>query len=629
MRSAPYYKFRALLDRWTTPPAPPDENIVRYWQDRLLFTLLLIGSSLGLLVYVPSVILCIKEKLWFVGLADTMIYAWVVVLFFKRSLPFSLRSHSIVYMAYTLGVILMWTPVSFAGGPVWLFAFPVLAAIFMGIRTSLMALIINALTILTMGILHDQGVLPGGYEILSSTIKWVVVSLNFIFLNGVVAVSAGFIAKGLMISLGHEKIISDSLEQEHHKLLEFNRQLELEIVERKHVEEALRQQGVQQRKLESRLNQAQKMEAIGILAGGIAHDFNNILSSVIGYTELAMEDVEKGTPLENDLKEVYKAGNRAKDLVGQILTFARQDDERSKPTRISSIVKEATKMLRSAIPSTVDIVQDIQSDSLVMADPTQIHQVFMNLSTNAAQAMEDEGGVLRIGLYDEKINNGPSENPDGLKPGTYLKIEVSDTGKGIPEAHLDSIFNPYFTTKKAGEGTGLGLAVVHGIVKKCGGSISVHSEQDQGSVFRIHLPVVKNATKDVSTESEALPPGNERILLVDDEISIVRMASQRLGRLGYSVTSRNNSLEALELFRARPAGFDLVITDMTMPHMTGDKLAQELMAIRADIPVILCTGYSKRISEEIAVHMGIKALVHKPISNATMAKTVRKVLDEK
>jgi signal transduction histidine kinase/ActR/RegA family two-component response regulator len=616
-----YSKIRTLFTRWTTPPSPAGENEIRYWQDKLLFTLLLAGLILGFPVYIPSVALCIKEQLWIVAVADTLLYAWVAVLFFKRRMPFAVRAYSIVYMTYALGMVLLLTVGPFGAGAVWLFAFPVLAAVFMGLRTSIMALCINVGSIVLVGILLTLGTFQWNSDIINAMEKWVVIALNFMFLNTIVAISVAYISRGLMISLQQEKSMRGSLEKQHGELVDFTRQLEHEMAERKHQEKA-------RRKLEDQLRQAQKMEAIGTLAGGIAHDFNNILSSVIGYTELALGETEKGSRLADDLQEIYTAGNRAKDLVRQILTFARHSEEKIIPIQISTIVKEALKMLRSAIPATIAIKQEIQSKSLVMANPTQIHQIFMNLCTNAAQAMEDDGGILTVRLYDEKIETDVREKTAGLKPGIYQKIEISDTGKGIAEKDLGSIFDPYFTTKAVGEGTGLGLSVVHGIVKSYGGSVSVKSAPGKGTVFSVYLPISKREVLSREEPLKALPRGTERILFVDDEAPVLQIGSRHLEELGYAVTIQNSSVAALELFKTDPDQFDLVITDMTMPNMTGDQFAIELMKIRADIPVILCTGYSKKVTADSASEIGIKAIAYKPIAKADFANTVRKVLDE-
>jgi len=354
----------------------------------------------------------------------------------------------------------------------------------------------------------------------------------------------------------------------------------LDITERKLAE-------FEREKLQAQLQQSQKMESIGTLAGGIAHDFNNILSSIIGYTELALTDVEKGSLIEENLQEVRRGGNRATDLVRQILTFARQGEKGLCPIRVSLIANEALKLIRSSIPTSIQIEQNIVSESSIMGDATRIHQIFINLCTNAAQAMEDEGGVLTVNLRDVSFDAEFIGTQDTLKPGNYLELIVSDTGIGISPDVIQSIFEPYYTTKEPGQGTGMGLAMVHGIVKSHGGEIAVESEEGKGTVFRIFLPVTKRDAEAIEFKDEVLPVGSERILFVDDELPIAQMSRQVLERLGYTVTIRTSSQEALALFENKPDQFDLVITDMAMPQMTGDKFAVELMKIKSDIPVIL------------------------------------------
>ena len=384
----------------------------------------------------------------------------------------------------------------------------------------------------------------------------------------------------------------------------------------------------ERKKLETQLLQAQKMEAIGDLAGGIAHDFNNILTSIIGFTELSLDEVEKGTHLEDNLQEVYTAGKRAKDLVRQILAFARQSGEELKPVQVDKIAAEALKFIRSSIPTTIEIRQTIESDSLIMGNATHVHQILMNLFTNAAYAMEEKGGILEFSLKDVVMDRGVTREKLNLNPGNYIEIKVSDTGAGIAPEIIGSIFDPYFTTKGPGEGTGMGLAMVHGIIKSYGGKISVDSKPGQGALFKIYLPVTRKRQEHRPYQAETLPTGTERILFVDDEAPIAKMGGQTLEGLGYTVSIRTSSIEALELFRTKPDDFDLVITDMTMPNMTGDKLAVEMMKIRPDIPVIICTGFSKKISDDSIATIGIRAFAYKPIVKADLAKTVRKVLDD-
>jgi PAS domain S-box-containing protein len=391
---------------------------------------------------------------------------------------------------------------------------------------------------------------------------------------------------------------------------------------------ARRQAEQENKNLEKRLQQAQKMEAIGTLAGGIAHDFNNILTAVIGYTEMALDDAPDGTLLKNNLGEVLVAGNRAKDLVKQILAFSRQAEQELKPIQVELIVKEAAKLLRASLPSTIEIQLDINSHSAALADPTQIHQVLMNLCTNADHAMRDTGGTLTIALSDAAIDSEFEARKLGIESGDYLCLHVADTGQGMPEKIMKRIFDPFFTTKDVDKGTGMGLAVVHGIVKSHGGAISVQSEPGRGTAFDIFLPIIQSRTAPFADRSSALATGHERILFVDDEKTLADLGRQMLERLGYSVECRTSSIEALGLFKTRPDQFDLVITDMTMPNLTGEKLARQLMQIRADIPVILCTGFSERISEEKAREMGIREFILKPLVMDKLAGAVRSVLDQ-
>ena len=384
----------------------------------------------------------------------------------------------------------------------------------------------------------------------------------------------------------------------------------------------------ERKELEHRLQQSQKLESIGNLAGGIAHDFNNILSSIIGFTELALDDAVKGTPQEENLQEVFTAGKRARDLVKQILAFARQSDEERKPIRMDSVAKEVLMLIRSTIPATIEIKEDLDCQSLIMGNPSQVHQLYMNLCTNAAQAMEDIGGILEIALKDMEINEQSKLPLSELKPGSYIRLTVSDTGPGISADIIGHIFEPYFTTKGIGKGTGMGLALVHGIAESYGGKITVESELGTGTVFSIYLPITKKREDYQLYTKKSLPFGTERILFVDDELPIAKMGSRILERLGYQVTIRTSSIEALELFRTKSDDFDLVITDMTMPNMTGDELAIQLIAFRSDIPIILCTGYSIKITEKEAAKIGIKAFAYKPVVTADLAKIVRQVLDK-
>jgi PAS domain S-box-containing protein len=380
-------------------------------------------------------------------------------------------------------------------------------------------------------------------------------------------------------------------------------------------------------KLEAQLTHAHKMESIGTLAGGIAHDFNNILSAIFGYTQLAMYDVSDPEKARKELKEVLKAGDRAKNLVNQILTFSRKADAKYSPISLTKTVMDSIKMMRSVLPTTIDIRHDLIDYGLVLADPTQIHQVMMNLCTNAAHAMDKTGGVMEVRLRRVELDEG-TQSGLNLPLGAYLWLCVSDTGHGMTPEVMARIFDPYFTTKEVGRGTGLGLAVVHGIVQSHGGTITCTSSPGKGTTFDIYLPEILSEEAVMSHHEERpLPSGTERILFVDDEPILVKLADNMLSKLGYTVVTRSSSSGALELFQKDPDKYDLVITDMTMPGMTGDRLAQKLMEIHHDIPIILCSGYSEHISEEKAKNIGIRAFVMKPLEMKELAITIRKILD--
>jgi signal transduction histidine kinase len=393
-----------------------------------------------------------------------------------------------------------------------------------------------------------------------------------------------------------------------------------EIAERKRAE-------AEKNILEARLRQAQKMESLGTLAGGIAHDFNNILTSIIGFTQLAQYDLLSESPAQSSLAEVLKASDRAKDLVTQILAFSRQSEQEKIPLQIGPLVKETIKFIRSSVPTTIDIRHEIRKDlGTVLADATQIHQVLMNLCTNAAQAIGKKGGVIEVCVEEANIETDAAANHPDLKPHPYVKLTVRDTGQGMGRAVMERIFDPFFTTKKQGEGTGMGLSVVHGIVKSHEGAITVDSKPGKGTVFEVFLPMSRTEATSEAIASGPLPTGNERILFVDDEQPIAEMGKQMLERLGYHVTARTSSVDALESFRARPQGFDLVITDYTMPNMTGAELSKELLRVRPDIPIILCTGFSEAFSKRNAGAMGIREHIMKPVVMHDLAEMVRKVL---
>ncbi|VAX19027.1 hypothetical protein MNBD_NITROSPINAE03-914, partial [hydrothermal vent metagenome] len=390
----------------------------------------------------------------------------------------------------------------------------------------------------------------------------------------------------------------------------------------------LRAERAMKKELESQYRQSLKMQAIGVLAGGIAHDFNNILSAIIGYTDLTMDKLPEGSRERDNLGEVMKAGRRAKDLVKQILTFSRQDDQEKKPVELYLIVKETLKLLRASVPSTIKMKEDIDPDSgSVLADATQMSQVVMNLCSNAEFAMREKGGELIVSLREVDVDNELAKNNPSLSDRKLIKFSITDEGYGIDSATIERIFDPFFTTKKAGEGTGLGLAAVHGIVTSHGGAITVKSKPGHGATFDVYFPKVDKPAVDEIKKIFQACKGNERILFIDDERPLVRLGMEALGQFGYDVVGETSSVEALNRFRKTPEKFDLVITDQTMPNIAGDELAREMIKIRSNIPVILCTGFSKTITPEKARDIGIRDFILKPVLANELAVTVRKTLD--
>jgi PAS domain S-box-containing protein len=384
-----------------------------------------------------------------------------------------------------------------------------------------------------------------------------------------------------------------------------------------------------QKFLERSLRQSQKMEAIGTLAGGIAHDFNNILFSIIGYSELSFDQLEKNSPVRKNLREILEASKRATDLVRQILTFSRQTEHELSPVQIDLIVKETLMLLRASLPTTIKIQKNIKTDAMALSDPTQIHQILMNLCVNASHAMREKGGILSVELESVEIDTDLSGKYPDLKPGPYINMSVCDTGHGIAPQMLNRIFDPFFTTKTREHGTGLGLSVIHGIVKNFGGAIHAFSEPDKGSIFKVFIPAIERRISPEQRTKKPVPKGTEHILFIDDEPALANMGKQLLESLGYQVEMITKSSDALELFRKKPDRFDLVITDMTMPNITGEKLAIELMNIRPDIPVILSSGFNYNIDEKKAMALGIRAFISKPILKQELAETIRNVLNGK
>lgn len=383
-------------------------------------------------------------------------------------------------------------------------------------------------------------------------------------------------------------------------------------------------------KLKRQLQLAQKMEAIGTLAGGIVHEFNNILFPIIGYTEMSMYDLSENSKTRKNLAAVLKAADRAKDLIQQILNFSRTEGQERKSLKIQYVIKETLKLLKASLPSTIEIRQDIDNAcGPVMGDPSEVQQVLMNLFTNAYQAMEEKGGVLEVTLSEVDVNTMDLSSDMDLSPGSYLQLTVGDTGSGIEQTELKHIFDLNSHINDLDERNGTGLGMVCAIVQSYKGGITIDSMPNQGTIVKVYLPLHHTQSEKMSTmvTQDNMPMGNGSILLVDDEEDVAEMMHQMLERLGYRVTSTTHSIEALEVFRKAPENFDLVITDQTMPQMTGTDLIKELILIRSDVPIILCTGFNEKITEENTRHLGIGALISKPVRVKEVAEKIRDVMD--
>ncbi len=381
--------------------------------------------------------------------------------------------------------------------------------------------------------------------------------------------------------------------------------------------------------LEKQLLHAQKMEAIGTIAGGIAHDFNNILSAIVGFTEMAKIETAEDSRAAASLNEVLQASQRATGLVRQILTFSRKGDHQREALQPYLVAREALKLMRASLPATIEIQEDMDpACGYVLADPTKIHQTIVNLCTNALHAMEDETGTIKVSMARSELSNDDVLGHPGVSPGAFIELIVADSGCGMDQQTQQRIFEPYFTTKETGKGTGLGLSVVLGIVQDYGGMITVNSERGKGTTFHVYFPAIsEEIQKSEVAKDEPLPIGTERILTVDDEKAIVTLHKSVLSRLGYTVTTMTSSSDALELFKIDVKNFDLIITDQTMPVLSGANFAQEVLRLRPDMPIVLCTGYSSTLSKEKALAIGIKKYVEKPLDSKDLARIVRCVLD--
>ena len=384
------------------------------------------------------------------------------------------------------------------------------------------------------------------------------------------------------------------------------------------------------KRMEEELRQVQKMESIGTISGGIAHDFNNILSIIIGNAEMSIEDVPESSPAHDNLKAIKAASLRAKEIVKQLLSFTRKTEQTKKNIQLLPIIEESIKLVRSSIPTTIDIqLNAAEIEGVINADSTQIHQILINMCTNAAHAMDENGGTLTISLSEIELDKLSQHQFQDVEPGKFIQLSIADTGSGVESSIVDKIFDPYFTTKDVGKGSGLGLAVVHGIVKSYNGAISVDSKPLQGTTFTIVFPSATERSTEEEKSTEIIPTGSGKILIVDDEEALAKMGAAMLEQLGYDVVYQTDSIQALALIKAKPSRFELIITDMAMPSLSGDQLAQQVLEINPDMPIILSTGFSHKIDRKTALELGIREYIDKPFSRAQLAAVVRSALADK
>jgi signal transduction histidine kinase/CheY-like chemotaxis protein len=565
-----------------------------WWRGRILHSALVAVTVLGTLAYIPSVVLSIRFQVWSVAAADTLALAGAYVLLFARGLSYEWRARGAIAIIYLLAVALIAALGMTGAGLVWLAAFPLFTAILLGLRAAVASLGLATATCAIFGAAIAIGrwhwaAFPA--PMADDLATWVVDAVNTLVVSGAASIAMATLLSGL--------------EYANHSLVE--------AIAARDRSEAEREG------LEAKLRQAQKLEAVGRLAGGIAHDFNNLLVPMLVYTEDVRHDLTPESPAWQKLGEVLQSAERARSLVQRILMFSRRTVVARTPVRVDAIVREAGSLLRAAVPPMVDIRYQFESaHAVVIADAAELHQVIMNLGTNAAYAMRGTSGHLTFQIDDQDHHGMP-----------LVRLRVSDTGTGMDAATLERAFEPFFTTKPPGEGSGLGLAAVHGIIAELNGEIRLVSQSGVGTTVEILLPrhVDQLALDSLASEPGMSRGSRQRVLVVDDEPSVLAACQQLLDRLNYEVVACSHPAQALELLRAQPSAVDVLLTDQAMPHMTGPALAEAARQVRPDLPVVLTTGFLDEAVRHAVEAVGIDQVLCKPYTVADLSIALRSALE--
>lgn len=704
--------LKGFVNARTKPVGLSAEDGVRYWQERIVMAFIMVCAYLGFLVYLPSVALSIKESLWVVAAVDTLMYGWMIFLYRHQGLPYTLRASTIALVTYILGLVLLLTIGPYGAGPVWLFAFPVVAALLLGLPTAIGSLVLNGMTLVVLGFFLEIGVQRWGLGVLNSLEKWIVVAMNFMLLNILVTLSVAQIARGLSQALKRQKGMLDRLAESEERfrtlfesapdgyflydlngmILDGNstlermlgvrcedlvgqpvaeffmvsggRQTSLDMIVRQNQqlqgsgpdECVLRRQNgesilvelltvpttikadtfvlgivrdiTERKRLESSLAHAQKMESIGTLAGGVAHDFNNLLQAIGGYTDLLTMDKSEGHPDWQNLMVIQRSVDRAAQLVKQLLLFSRKAHAQPRPLDLNRSMTQALKILERTLPKMIQLEFKPDQDLwAIEADPVQMEQLLLNLGSNAADAMPD-GGTFRVETENIWLGQGFPDTHPGVAPGQFVMLKVSDTGVGMDPETVKHIFEPFFTSKDVGKGTGLGLASVYGIVKGHGGSITCSSVKGQGTEFSIYLPTTSTgATGQENGSEKELPTGRqETLLVVDDEPEIRDLLEKMLHHYGYQTLLSASGEEALELFHKKREEIALVILDLNMPGMGGWKCLSALQESQPGVKVLIASGYSDHRPMDVMARGQVSGFIEKPYDPPRLLKAIRDIL---